>query len=174
MITEMQEFVSEQTQALAEQARKFREDPVASARAAAETSADAIKSLKSPIHAFARSGVKLTTVSENAVVNLIELQSQVITSAMTDAARRLERAARAENIMDLVRDQAEMLVATRDRVVDETKRAVEIFTTAGSEVRDVGTHLFGQVFEPAGKEQPKARAKTTRARKTKRAARKAA
>ena len=172
MITEMQEFVSEQTQALAEQARKFGKDPVASARAAAETSADAIKSLKSPIHAFARSGVKLTTVAESTVVNLIELQSQVVTSAMTDAARRLERAAKAENIIDLVRDQAELLVATRDRVVDETKRAVEIFTTAGSEVRAVGTHLYGQVFESAPTERPKA--KTKRARKTKRAVRKAA
>ena len=157
MIAHVNEFVSEQRQALAEQVESMREFAVNSA-------AD-IKSLKAPIRAFSRSGVRLATVSQSALQNLIELESEVITSALTDAAMRLERAAKAENVADLVLDQAEMLAATRDRIVDEATRAVEIFKVAGRDVRKVGTHLYGKVFEAAEEELPKA--KTSRARKTK-------
>ena len=44
---------------------------------------------------------------------------------------RLERAAKAENILDLVLDQAEMLSDTRGRFVDEATRAVEVLKVAG-------------------------------------------
>jgi len=172
MIAQIKEFVSEQTQALAEQAQKFREEPIESMREVAVTSAGSIKSLKEPVRAFAHSGVRLATVSQNALQNLIELQSVAITSALTAAATRLERAARAENVIDLVRDQAEMLRATRERLVDEATRAVEIFKVAGRDVRKVGAQLYGKVLETAEEELPKAR--TTRARKAKRTVRKTA
>ena len=59
-----------------------------------------------PAHApIARSGVKLTTVSQATVQNLIELQSDVVTAALNDVAVRLERATRAENIIEFVREQ---------------------------------------------------------------------
>ncbi len=77
-------------------------------RDAVTGSAENLKSLKSPVRVIARSGVKLTTVSQSAVQNLIELQSEVVTSALTDVALRLERATRAASIVDLVRDQIEL------------------------------------------------------------------
>ena len=63
-----------------------------------------------------------------------------------------------------------MLGATRDRIVDEMTRAVEIFKVAGRDVRKVGTHLYGQVFERA--EVAPLKAKGTRARKARSAVRK--
>jgi hypothetical protein len=165
MIAQFNEFASEQRQALGEQVQRFREHPIASMREVAVASADGIKSLKAPVRAFAHSGVKLAVVSQNAMQNLIELESEVITSALTAAAMRLERAAEAENVVYLVLEQAEMLGATRDRIVDEATRAVEIFKVAGREVRKVGIHLYGQVFERAEQQPPKA--KGARARKAK-------
>ena len=170
MVARINEFASEQRQALAVQVQKFREQPIESMRDVAMTSADGIKSLKAPVRAFAHSGVKLTAVSQNAMRDLIELESEVVTSALTAAALRLERAVAAENVVDLVLEQAEMLGATRDRIVDEMTRAVEIFKVAGREVRKVGTHLYGQVFERAEELPPKA--KGTRARKARSAVRK--
>ena len=170
MIGQIKEFVSEERQALVDQVHRFRDEPVESMREVAMSSAEDLKSLKAPVRAFARSGVKLATVSQSAMQNLIELESEIVTSALTAAAMRLERAAKAENIVDLVLEQADLLGATRDRLVDEATRAVEIFKVAGRDMRKVGTHLYDQVFETAGEELPKV--KTTRARKAKRVVRK--
>jgi hypothetical protein len=170
MIAHVNEFASQQRQALAEQVHRFREEPIASLREVAATSAGDLKSFKAPVRAFAHSGVKFATVSQRAIQNLIELESEIITSALTAAAVRLERAAKAENIVDLVLDQAEMLGATRDRFVNEATRAVAIFKVAGRDMRKVGAHLYGQVFETA--EEELAKAKTTRARSAKRVVRK--
>jgi predicted Fe-Mo cluster-binding NifX family protein len=178
MIGQMQEIVSEKTQALAEQVQKMRKESAESVREAVTGSAESLKALKSPVRLFARSGIKVTTVSQTAVQSLIELQSEMITSALTDMAVRLERAARAEGIIDLVKDQVDMLPATRARIVDDATRAVSIFKHAGRELRTVATHTYEKVVEAAEEEVPEvkvARRKVKRAvRKTTTRARKAA
>ena len=170
MIAYTTEFASEQGQALAGQVQKFREQPLESMREVAVKSAAGIKALKAPVRVFAHSGVKFAAVSQNAMQDLIELESDVVTSALTAASLRLERAVEAENVVYLMLEQAEMLGATRDRIVDEVTRAVEIFRVAGRDVRKIGTHLYGQVFEKA--EELPLKAAGTRARKAKRAVRK--
>jgi hypothetical protein len=162
MFTQIQDFMTEQKNLLAEQAQKFREDPVESARGAATGSAAGLKSLKDPVRVMARSGVKLTAISQNALQGLIELQSEIVTSALTDAASRLERAARADNVFDLLQDQAEALRATRDRMVDEAARALAIFKDAGHDVRKVATQAYSKVVETAAEETPLAKAAPVR------------
>lgn len=169
MIGQIREFVSEQRQALVDGMQKFREESVGSMRELALTSADGIKSLKEPVRAFAHSGVRLATVSQHALQKMIELESEVVTSALSDAALRLERALAADGVVDLVLDQAEMTGATRERLVEEATRAASILKVAGRDVRKVGTQLYGKVFEPAEEELPKAKA---RARRVRRAVRK--
>lgn len=169
MITEMQEFMSEQTQALASRARKFSKGPVKSARAAAVNSADGIKSLKSPIRTIARAGVKFTALSQTAAASLIELESEMLTATMTDVATRLTRAARADGVITLVRDQAETLRASGERIVGDATRAVEIVTDAGQDIRKLATHTYESVVK-AGEAKP---AKATAKAKGKRAVRKA-
>lgn len=172
MFTQIQDFMTEQKNVLADQAQKFRDDPVESARGVATGSAEGLKSLKDPVRVIARSGVKLTAISQNALQGLIELQSEIVTSALTDAANRLERAARADNAIELVQEQVEALRATRDRVVDEAARAFAIFKDAGRDVRKVATQTYAKVVETAEEELPVAR--TTRVRKAKRSVRKTA
>jgi uncharacterized membrane-anchored protein YhcB (DUF1043 family) len=148
---------------------RFRDEPIETMREVAMSSAGGIKSLKAPVRAFAHSGVKLATVSQNALQNLIELESEVITSALTAAAMRLERAARAENVVDLVLDQAEMLGATRDRVVDHATRAVDILKVSGRDLRDIARHTYEVAIKATEDKVPEVkRAK----RKVKRAVRK--
>jgi hypothetical protein len=165
MIVEMQEFMSEQTQALGDQVEKFRKNPQRFMRKALVDSAEGLKALKRPVRMVAHSGVKLT-----AVASLIELQSEVFTSAMTAVATRLERAADAENVVDLVLDQASMLPASRERIVDEAIRAVEIFKDAGRDVGKIAAHVLATVTGQTDEEL--AAAKKTVARKAKRAVRK--
>ena len=166
----IQDFMTEQSQALAEQVQKLRQDPAESARGAATGSAAGLKSLKDPVRVIARSGVKLTAISQNALQGLIELQSEIVTSALTDAANRLERAARADNVIDLMQEQADALRVTRDRMVDEAARAFAIFKDAGRDVGKVATQTYAKVVETAEEEVPVA--KTAPVRKAKRAVRK--
>jgi hypothetical protein len=117
-------------------------------------------------------------VSQTAVASLIELQSDMLTSAISDAALRLERASRADNLVELVRDQVEMIPATRDRIVEDAQRAALIFKHAGRDLRGVATNLYERVVETAEENLPevtvtKRRAKAG-ARKTKAAVRKTA
>jgi len=104
-------------------------------------------------------------VSHEAVLGLMALQREVVTSALADAAAQLERVAQSDNVKDLVSGQADELRATRARVVDEMKRAVAIVKHAGRGVRTVATETYTKVTRPA----KAAKAKTTR--KVKRAVR---
>ena len=115
--------------------------------------------------------MKLTTISSDAVARLIELQTHVVTSALTDAATQLERAARADDPRELLRSQAAALRATRDRVVADVAEAVSIVKGAGQEARKVATQTYAHVTGKA--EAAPARRRAKGARKTKRAVRKA-
>jgi len=169
MNVHVKETRNEQRRDLAEVMLRFRDEPIETLREVAVSSADGIKSLKTPVRAFAHSGVKLATVSQNAVQSVIELEMEVITSALTAAAMRLERAAQAEGIADLVLDQAEMLGATRDRIVEQTTRAVEIFKVTRRDLRGVARHAYEIALKATDERSPELkRAK----RKVKRAVRK--
>ncbi len=169
MIEQIQDFMSEQTAAISSQVKKFRKDSVETVRDAVSVSADNLKSLKSPVRVIARSGVKVTNVSQTAVASLIELQSDILTSTLTGMALRLERAARADGIVELVRDQIELTQATRGRVIEEAQRAAEIFKVAGRDLKNVATHAYERFSETA---EVKAPAVKTAKRKAKRAVRK--
>jgi phasin family protein len=145
----MQEYVAERGELLFGQVRKIRETSVESVREAFTGSAETLKALKSPVRTIARSGVKLSTVSQATVQNLIELQSDVVTAALNDVALRLERATRAENIVEFVREQIELTPATRARVVEDANRAVAIFKTAGKEFRNVAVHAVEMLSDKA-------------------------
>jgi hypothetical protein len=171
MIVQMQEYVAERGELLRGQVRKLRETSVESVREAFSGSADTLKSLKSPVRVIARSGIKLSAVSQEAVQNLIELQSDMVTSALTEVALRLERATRADNIVELVREQIELTPATRDRIVEDANRAVTIFRTAGRDMRNVAKHAFTTIYEK-GKGEAEAAGKPARRKAAKRPARK--
>jgi len=169
MIAQMQEFVAEQTAVLQGQVEKIAKESVETVRETAAGSAETLKALKSPVRTIARSTIKVTTVSQTAVANLIDLQSDMLTSAISDAALRLERASRADNIVELVRDQIEMIPATRARIVEDAQRAALIFKHAGRDLRGVATHLYERVVETAEENVPEVKIVK---RRTKRAVRK--
>ena len=156
MASKVKEFVNEQAQVLAEQAARLRQAPGKVVRGAAAKSAKGIRALQDPVRVVTHSGVKLTNVSHEAVLSLMALQLEVVTSALSDAAAQLERVAQSENVKDLVSGQADELRAVRERVVSDVNRAV-------------ATETYTKVARPA----KTAKAKTTRARKAKRTVRKA-
>jgi len=172
MIAQMQEFVAEQTAALQGQVEKMAKESVETVRETVVGGAETLKSFKSPVRTIARSTIKVTNVSQTAVANLIDLQSDMLTSAISDAALRLERASRADNIVELVREQIEMIPATRARMGEDAQRAAQIFKHAGRDLRGVAASLYERVVETAEEKIPEVKVKVAKRKPAKRAARK--
>jgi hypothetical protein len=129
------EFIEEQRKGLAELLDNLSKSRVAAARNAARQSAARIKELNGRVRALARSGVRLTAVSQNAAQGLIELHAEIVNTALSEAATQIERLAYTESVRDLARLQAEVLQATRQRIVDDIARAVTILKDAAGDAR---------------------------------------
>jgi hypothetical protein len=172
MVSKAKKLVREQTEFVGEQARVFRQAPGVLVRRAAATSAQRIKALQRPVRVVTRSGVRLTSLSQETLQSLLELQLEVVTSVLTNASAQLERVARARGVRDLAGGQAEELRAARKRIAADIKRVIEILSRAGKGVRTVATDAYEDVVKPPQLElAPVPRAKPRR--KVKRAVRKA-
>jgi len=160
------EFIEEQRKGLAELFENLSKSRVAAARTAARRSAARIKELNGRVRALARSGVRLTAVSQNAAQDLIELHAEIVNSALTEAAAQIERLAYTESVRDMARLQADVLQAARQRIVDDLARAVTILKDAAGEARSA--------VVPAKAGKPSAPKRRQKKAPAKRAARKAA
>jgi hypothetical protein len=162
MFEEMQEYVADRGELLRGQVRRLRKNSAESVQKAVSGSADKLKGLKSPVRAIARSGVKLSTVSQETIQNLIELQSDAVTATLSEVALRLERAAKAPNLVKLVREQIELAPATRDRIVGDAGRAVAILRTARRDLQTVAKSAYAGIVEKEKAAAPAARRKTAK------------
>jgi len=158
MVSQVKKFMNDENKIFTEQARLLRKAPGKAVRGAAAQSAKGIRALQEPVRVLTHSGVKLTNVSHEAVLNLMALQLEVVTRALSDAAAQLERVAQSDNVRDLVSGQAQELRAVRERVVSDVGRAVSIVRDAGRGARKVATETYTKVARPA----KAAKAKATR------------
>jgi hypothetical protein len=175
MTGRVQEFVAQRAAELAGRVRSAGVASIDSARGAARTSAKTIKHLQSPVRVVGRSGVKLSAVTQTLTRNLIELQTDLVSAALADTARRLERAASAASLVELIRDQIGLLPSTRTRVLEDAQRTASVLGAAGREVRGVAAETFREIVASGQTDSVPARAKrrakstrkrTRRARKT--------
>jgi hypothetical protein len=135
MSANLTEFITEQRKGLVELMKNLRQSRVKAAREAARSSASRIKALNQRVRALAKSGLRVNEVSHGAAQNLIELQADIVTSALTDAAVQIERLSYTETARDFARLQGEVMQATRQRIVDDLARAVTALKGAASDVR---------------------------------------
>jgi colicin import membrane protein len=176
MHSSVKEFLEEQTQGLAELADRLRKERIAAARRAATESAARVRELNARVRELARSGVRLTSISQSALQDLIELQAEIVTTAIGDASTQLRRLADTESVRDLARQQAEVLQATRERIVADIARATKILKGAAGDVREVAAGVRKPKAAAPRKTaaRAKAKAKTKAKAKVKRAVRKGA
>jgi phasin family protein len=163
MIAELNEFLEEQTTGLAELARRLRQSRAAVARKAAAASAARVRSLNGRVRSLARSGVRLTSISQATAQSLIELQAEIVTDALTDAAEQMQRIVYTSSVRDLAREQAGVLQAAQQRIVNDIARAVKILKSAAGDVRKVASRAT--TAEPVTPKKParrKTRAKVVR------------
>jgi len=159
MSAHLSEFIAEQREGLVELMKSLRQARVKAAREAARSSASRIKSLNQRVRALAKSGLRVNEVTHGAAQHLIELQEEIVTSALTDAAAQLERLSYTETARDFARQQGEVMQATRQRIVEDLARAVTALKGAAGEVRDA-------VVRPAAAKSAKSTTPARRGRKT--------
>lgn len=136
MSAHLSEFIAEQRKGLADLMKSLRQSQVKAAREAARSSAARIKSLNQRVRSLAKSGLRVNEVSHGAAQNLIELQADIVTSALNDAAVQIERLSYTETARDFARLQGEVMQAARQRIVDDLARAVTALKGAAGEVRE--------------------------------------
>jgi histone H1/5 len=154
----LNEFIDEQKKGLTELLANLSKSRVAAARTAARQSAARIRELNGRVRALARSGVRLTAVSQDAAQGLIELHADIVNSALTEAAAQIERMAYTESVRDLASMQADVLQAARQRIVDDMARAVSILKGAAGDARKA----VAKREAPAKKAAPKKKAPARR------------
>jgi hypothetical protein len=134
----MTEFLEEQARGLAEMAEGLRKSQVDAARRAAHRSAARIRSLNARAKEMARSGVRLANISHGTVQRLIELHEEIVTAALADAATQIEKLAYTDSVRDFGREQADVLRAARERIVNDVSRGMSILREAAAQARDMG------------------------------------
>lgn len=172
MVGKARKLMNEQVEFAGEQARVLRGAPATLVRRAAQKSATGVKALQKPVRAVTRSGVRLTTLTQHTVESLLELQLEVVSAALTNAAEQLERVSRAQSVRALVGGQAGELKAVRERIVKDIRRVVAILKRAGKGARAVATDTYEEILKtpPA---QPAASRKTSKRKAKKKVVRKA-
>ena len=136
MSINLSELIAEQRKGLVDLMKNLRQSQVKAAREAARSSSERIKSLNQRVRALAKSGLRVNEVTHGAAQNLIELQADIVSSALHDAAAQLERLSYTETARDFARQQGEVMQATRQRIVDDLARAVTALKGVAGEVRD--------------------------------------
>jgi len=109
MSAHLSEFIAEQREGLVELMKNLRQSQVKAAREAAQSSALRIKSLNQRVRGLAKSGLRVNEVTHGAAQHLIELQEDIVTSALTDAAAQIERLSYTETARELARLQGEVM-----------------------------------------------------------------
>jgi hypothetical protein len=136
MSAHLTDFIAEQSKGLVDLMKNLRQSQVQAAREAARSSAERIKSLDQRVRSLAKSGLRVNEVSHGAAQNLIELQADIVTSALNDAAVQIERLSYTETARDFAHLQGEVMQAARQRIVDDLARAVTALKGAAGEVRE--------------------------------------
>lgn len=154
MASKAKKLMNEQAEFLGEQVRVLRGAPGTLVRQAAARSAERVKALKKPARVVTRSGVRLATLSQDTVQSLLELQLEIVTSVLTNAATQLERVSRARSVRDVVGGQADELRAARDRIRADIRRVIQILRRAGKGVRTVATEAYASARGPEAEEAP--------------------
>ncbi len=148
MASKARKLVKEQRAFVSEQAQVLREAPGTLARRVAAKTARTVKSLEHPARVATRTGVRLTALSQHTLESLLELQLEIVTSVITNAAAQLERMARARSVRGVVTGQAGELRAARDRIAADLERVIAILKRAGRGVRTAASEAYTDVVSP--------------------------
>lgn len=136
------------------------------ARHRAAAAAGQVADGKKPVQTLADAGVAISKVSHKATGKIIKQQARIVSNSIDAVAGRLQAAAGAESLKELVGTQVRLVPENTARLINDTRDALDIVVDAGSEVRGIVVKTFGTLRGKAAKPAKKAAARKPAARKT--------
>ena len=138
---------------------------IASARQQTEQAAGRVRDGKKPVKKLSQLGHKLTTVSYRTTTRMLDQQTRMVERQIDALATRLRTAAKADTIVDLVRDQMQLVPEEASRFAADARATLAIVADAGGEMRDI---ITGTVADIRGtKSAPKKKSPTKKAQASK-------
>jgi phasin family protein len=116
-------------------------------RAAGLETAGLISRTKSPVHAFADTGLKFNNLSHKSIEKLLKQQVATIDDLIDGSARRLEMAARAKDVRAMLEAQISTFPKSRDHAVKNARKTVAIVRESGDALGDLLKEAVEEVVE---------------------------
>ncbi len=153
-----------------------------------DNSANWVEKGKSPVKALTDKTLKLNRITHNSTARLVRVQAEFVEGTVEAAAQRLQAAARADSLANLVSGQMDLMPATRDRIVTDARKTLDVLSDTRDDLRslvretvdalrangsEVVADAAGKVEEAADSVRKSAR-KTTRKAAPRKTARKSA
>ncbi len=113
------------------------------ARMRAAAAAGQVADGKKPVNTLADAGVAISKVSHKATGKIIKQQARIVSNSIDAVAGRLQAAAGAESLKDLVTTQVRLVPENTARLINDTRDAFGIVVDAGAEVRGIVVKTFG-------------------------------
>jgi hypothetical protein len=92
-----------------------------------------------PVHLVTESSLRLNTITHKSVARLLNVQAEMVEGTLVAMAKRLETAANAHSIRELLNDQVALLPAMRERFTGDARKALNVMTDTGEDIRKLVT-----------------------------------
>lgn len=136
---------------------------VEATRQAAVNSAKLVAKSKAPVQIMTESSLKLNAISHKSMARLLSVQSHAVEGTLLATAKRLETAANANSVNELVNDQMALIPKTRDRLAGDARNTLDVLVDTRDELRELVTATVADF----GRGTPTVAAKTRRTAKKK-------
>ena len=130
---------------IATEARGRYDAIVATARSRTEKAAGRVVEGKKPVQTLSKLGLKLSAVSHRTADRVMKQQAKMLEHQIDAVAQRLNAAAAAKNLRELIRTQARLIPANASRFAEDTRETLAIVAGAGGEVRDLLAETVGEI-----------------------------
>lgn len=155
-------------QAARRQAEQRVDDIVEAARSGAAQAADQLADTKKPVKTLTKASVRLSKISHQTTDRIIRQQAKILTGSIDAAMGRLQAAAGASDVNDLVLGQTRLIPEHASRLFGDLRDMADIVFGAGAEMREIALGTFTELRgdgQTATAKPPRA-ATRKRARKT--------
>ncbi|MFK7887073.1 MAG: phasin family protein [Gammaproteobacteria bacterium] len=120
-------------------------DTLSSSRDFAVGGAQLVARGRKPLHLMTESGLRLNTISHKSIARLMNVQAEMLEGTLVATAKRLETAANANSVRELVNDQVALLPATRERLSGDARKALDVISNTGGDLRELVTETFADL-----------------------------
>ncbi len=100
---------------------------------------------RKPLHLVTESGLRLNTISHKSIARLLNVQAEMVEGTLVATAKRLETAANANSVRDLLNDQVALLPATRDRLTGDARKAMVVLSDTGEDIKSLVTETLSDL-----------------------------